>query len=72
MIDEQHREHVEISAGVEHDRLLDDAEADGGGGDAREVVHPAEHDGGQGPHEHGDAERAADREARARRRAGTR
>ena len=35
--EEHHREHVDVSAGVVHDRLLDDPEPDGGRRDAREV-----------------------------------
>ena len=65
--DEQHREHVEVAAGLEDDRLLDDTDAERGRGDAREVVHPADDGGGECAHEHEHAEGAAEWECRRRR-----
>ena len=68
---EQHGEHVEVSTGVEDDRLLDDAQPDRRRRDAREVVHVAEDDGRQRADQHRDRQRAADREAGRRRLGGT-
>ncbi len=59
---EQHREHVEISSGIEDDRLFDDSETDGSRRDAREVLHTPEDHGGERADEHGHAQRAPDRE----------